>query len=156
FTRVETRRREQDQLDALASRMQKDLAILAVQSTATSTSGGAGNAASALAVGQQLFAQLRAAKAVGRLVIDVNAAIQGKPGSTADVAIRNGDELVVPRFQQEVTVLGEVQNTTSHLFNPSLSRDDYIAQSGGLTRRADRKSIYVVRASGTVVANQGN
>jgi hypothetical protein len=34
-----------------------------------------------------------------------------------------------------------------------LSRDDYIDLSGGLTRRADKKLIYVVRASGAVIAS---
>jgi polysaccharide biosynthesis/export protein len=72
------------------------------------------------------------------------------------VIMRNGDELFVPRLQQEVTVIGEVQNSTSHLYNSKLGRDDYISMSGGLTRRADHKSIYVVRANGNVVANQGN
>jgi hypothetical protein len=33
-----------------------------------------------------------------------------------------------------------------------LSRDEYINLSGGLTRRADKKLIYVVRANGAVVA----
>jgi protein involved in polysaccharide export with SLBB domain len=70
--------------------------------------------------------------------------------------LRNGDQLIVPRYQQEVTVIGEVQNSTSHLFNATFGRDDYIARSGGTTRRADRKSIYVVHANGNVVANQGN
>jgi hypothetical protein len=37
-----------------------------------------------------------------------------------------------------------------------LSRDDYIALSGGLTKRADRSKIYVVRANGSVVASQSN
>jgi polysaccharide export outer membrane protein len=155
FTRQELRRREQEQLDALATRMQKDLTILAIQATATSQSGGGGGAG-ALAVGQQLFAQLRSVHAVGRLVIDLNAVMRASAGSNEDVILRNGDELIVPRLQQEVTVIGEVQNSTSHLFNSSLGRDDYIAMSGGLTRRADHKSIYVVRANGNVVANQGN
>ena len=35
-------------------------------------------------------------------------------------------------------------------FMPQL-RDDYINLSGGLTRRADKKRIYVVRANGGVV-----
>jgi protein involved in polysaccharide export with SLBB domain len=157
FTRTELRRREQEQLDALAARMQKDLAILAVQATATSTNGQGGNsAAAALSVGQQLFTQLRAARAVGRLVIDLKASMKAAPGSNADLIMRNGDELIVPRLQQEVTVIGEVQNSTSHLYNAGLGRDDYISLSGGMTRRADRHSIYVVRANGSVVANQGN
>jgi len=62
----------------------------------------------------------------------------------------------VPRYQQEVTVIGEVQNATSHLYNAKLSRDDYISMSGGMTRRADRRAIYVVRANGSVVANEGS
>jgi polysaccharide biosynthesis/export protein len=154
FTREELRHREQVQMDLLAGRMQKDLTILAIQATATSqTSNGA---AGALAVGQQLFQQLRSTKAVGRLVIDLSAITRTGPGSSADVILRNGDELIVPRYQQEVTVIGEVQNTTSHLYNASLSRDDYISMSGGTTKRADNKRIYVVRANGNVVANHGN
>ena len=34
-------------------------------------------------------------------------------GSTYDVILRDGDALIVPRFQQQVTVIGEVQ--TAHL-----------------------------------------
>jgi protein involved in polysaccharide export with SLBB domain len=55
-----------------------------------------------------------------------------------------------------VTVIGEVQNSTSHVYRPELARDDYIALSGGATRKADRGQIYVVRADGSVVANAGS
>jgi len=44
---------------------------------------------------------------------------------------------------------------TSHLYRPGLSRDDYIALSGGETARADRSRIYVVRADGSVVSTEG-
>ncbi len=63
FTRDSLRKREQEQLDMLADRMQRDLAILALQSAAT-VSGGGG--AGALSVGQALLGQLRASKAVGQ------------------------------------------------------------------------------------------
>ena len=36
--------------------------------------------------------------------------------------------------------------------SPGLTRDDYIAKSGGTTQKADRKRIYVVRANGDVVS----
>jgi len=55
-------------------------------------------------------------------------------------------KLLIPKFEQEVTVIGEVQNVTSHLYKPNLTRDNYIAMSGGMTRRADTGRIYVVRA----------
>jgi hypothetical protein len=76
-------------------------------------------------------------------------------GSVSDVILRDGDELLVPKYQQEVTVIGEVQNVTSHLYKPNLTRDNYIAMSGGVTRRADTGRIYVVRANGSVVISDG-
>ena len=80
-----------------------------------------------------------------------------KPASSPyDVVLRDGDQLIVPKFEQEVTIIGEVQDPTSHLYNPDLSRDDYIRLSGGFTAQADRKRIYVVRADGSVVANEGS
>ena len=60
----------------------------------------------------------------------------------------------MPKQAQEITVIGEAQQNTSHLYQPGLSRDEYIEKSGGLTRRADKKLIYIVRASGAVVANK--
>ena len=55
-----------------------------------------------------------------------------------------------------MTVLGEVQYATSHLFDPGRGRDTYIGLSGGLTPNADSKRIYVVRANGAVVASSGS
>jgi polysaccharide biosynthesis/export protein len=152
FTRDELRRREQEQIDQLADRMQRDVALLALQAAGANQAG----AATALSVGQSLLVQLKGVKAVGRLVIDLPRLEKSALGSTYDVVLRGGDTLAVPRFQQQVTVIGEVQNVTSHLYNPQLTRDDYIALSGGVTRRADRGKIYVVRASGSVLASEGS
>lgn len=160
FTREELKRREQEQLDTLAQRTQTDLATMALQAVAGSAingNGGAANAgASALAVGQGLVSQLRATKAIGRLVIDLPEILREPVRSPYDVVLRKGDRLIVPKFQQEVTVIGEVQGTTSHLYRPDLTRDDYIQLSGGMTRQADAGKIYVVRANGSVVANEGH
>jgi polysaccharide export outer membrane protein len=59
--------------------------------------------------------------------------------------------LIIPGQTQTVTVLGEVQYSTSHLFRAGLDRDDYLSLSGGLTVNADKKRIYVVKANGAVV-----
>jgi protein involved in polysaccharide export with SLBB domain len=151
FTREELKKREQEQFEMLATRMQTDLTALALSGAAANQSG----AASAFQVGQSLLGQLRSMKPVGRLVIDLPQAIRASPGSYTDVILRDGDELLVPKFQQQVTVIGEVQSSTSHLYRPGLSEDDYISLSGGMTRRADRSKIYVVRANGSVVASEG-
>jgi polysaccharide export outer membrane protein len=156
FTRDELRRREREQLDVLSNRLQTDLAALSLEALSTSASttngGGGANAAQGLAVGQQLIEQLHNAKPVGRLVIDVRQVMRGRVGGPGDVLVRNGDMLLIPKKTQEVTILGEVQSPTSHIYQPGLSRDDYIGMSGGTTQRADHKRIYVVRANGDVVA----
>jgi polysaccharide export outer membrane protein len=150
FTRVELLKREQEQIDRLAERLQGDLAATAL-SAAAANQGGAGQA---LSVGQSLLTQLKATKAVGRLVIDLNALEAAKKDLTIDVTLRDGDRLIIPKQKQEVTVIGEVQTTTSHLFRENLTRDDYIGLSGGTTRKADKGRAYIVRADGSVVSSE--
>jgi protein involved in polysaccharide export with SLBB domain len=152
FTRVELKEREQMQIDRLADRLRSDLAATALQA-ATASQGQAGDA---LTVGQSLLNQLKEARAVGRLVIDLDSVLTGAHASSTDVALRDGDVLMIPKIKQEVTVIGEVQTTTSHFFRENLTRDDYIGLSGGLTRKADRGRIYVVRADGSVVSSEGS
>ena len=141
FTRVELRDREHDQLEVLASRIERDLATISISEP---------NARDTISTGQSLVDQLRNAVATGRLVIRLDDLVAGRP--EADVVLKAGDALFVPDRRPEVTVLGEVQYATSHVFASGASRDDYIGKSGGLTQRADRKRIYVVRANGEVVA----
>jgi len=157
FTRVELKQREQDQMDQLAQRMKIELGVLALRAVATTSGGnGVGGAESAMIVGRSLLSQLEAEKAVGRLVINLRGILREPPQSQYDVILRDGDELFVPKFEQEVTVIGEVQDATSHLYIANLSRDDYIRLSGGFTAQADPKRTYVVRADGSVVASGGS
>ncbi len=149
FLRDSLKKREQDQNELLAARMEADLTSLSLESLDTT-------GAETLKTGEALLKQLRNTEAVGRLVIDVEtiAHADQKDMSKFDVNLRDGDVLMVPTASQEVTVIGEAQQPTSHLYNSGLSRNDYIDLSGGLTRRADKKLIYIVRASGAVVASR--
>jgi polysaccharide export outer membrane protein len=155
FIREELKKREKDQLELLTNRLQSDLTSLSLETLATSaatSSSGGGNATQGIAIGQQLIQQLKETKPVGRLVIDVDRVVKGPSGVPGDVVLRDGDKLLVPKQTQEITILGEVQSPTSHVFQAGLTRDDYIAKSGGSTQKADRKRIYVVRANGDVVS----
>jgi protein involved in polysaccharide export with SLBB domain len=151
FTRVSLQERERKQINDLVDRLQMDLAQVSLMTAQESR----GDAAQALAVGQQLLENLRKSQPVGRLVINLERSAKAQPGSSQDVVLKDGDRLMIPRVTQEVTVIGEVQSPTSHLFSESLGRDDYIQLSGGFTQRADEGRIYVVRADGSVVSNRG-
>ena len=144
FTRVEVRERAREQLRTHAARVETDLAALSLSDP---------NASESIGIGQTLLTQLRNAEPTGRVTIRLEDIIAGR--AATEVILQDGDELGVPEFRQEVAVLGEVQYPTSHLYEPGLSREDYIARSGGLTRRADEDRIYVVRANGEVVVSDG-
>jgi protein involved in polysaccharide export with SLBB domain len=150
FTRTELAEREQREIDRLAERLQSDLAAAALQAVAASQ----GQGAQSLQVGQSLLNQLKATKAVGRLVINLEDILAGPVGAVGDIVLRDGDRLMIPKEKQEVSVIGEVQNTTSHLYKAEFSRDDYINMSGGVTRKADKGRIFVVRANGSVVSSE--
>lgn len=148
FLRESLKEREQEQIEGLARRIEADLTSLSLEQGGTES-------ADTVRTGQSLLTQLRQTQAVGRLVIDLNqimAAGQGKE-AVLDLELRDGDQLLVPKRAHSVTIIGETQQNTSLLYQPGLSRDDYIELSGGMTRRADKKLIYVVRASGAVEAN---
>lgn len=81
------------------------------------------------------------------MVIDLNSVIAK---TTTSIQLKDGDKLVIPRKKQAVTVVGEVQFPTSHIFERGLSADEYIKRSGGTTQKADDNRIYVVKANGRV------
>ncbi len=142
FTRETLKSREREQLEQLAARVESDLASLALTDPSQTE---------AISIGQSLLTQLRDAEPAGRLVIDIAGADQST--ATDDILLRGGDLLVIPPKKQEVTVLGEVQYSTSHLWDRTLDREAYIERSGGITVKADKRRIYVVRANGQVVVS---
>jgi protein involved in polysaccharide export with SLBB domain len=151
FMREEIKAQEREQVETLANRLQSDLALLALQGSQSKDQ----QASETLAAGQSLLQQLRTAEPKGRLVVNLGQAVR-TPGSEDDIELRHNDVVLIPRYRQYVSVIGEVQNATAHVWKSELSRDDYIAMSGGLSRRADDDRIYVVRANGSVVTERGS
>lgn len=148
FTRRDLRDLEQEQLDRLTERLRADVAALALQAA----NAGQASATEALQSWQAILTQLQGQKAVGRFIIDLPGLLASSVGSPKDILLRDGDVLSIPKRRQEVSVIGEVQNSTSHLYVENMTRDDYIRLSGGTTRKADRARIYVVRADGSVAS----
>ncbi|MDQ7050419.1 MAG: SLBB domain-containing protein [Enterobacterales bacterium] len=140
FSRVDLRLQEAKQLKNLRQKMRQDIAASQLQDA------NAGDGTN-LKEAEGLLDALAKTKALGRLVIQLDKIVTGL---SDDIQLKDGDSLVVPTFRQEISVLGEVQHGSSHLFNPRWTLDDYLEKSGGVTQRADENRIYVVRADGSV------
>ena len=86
----------------------------------------------------------------GRLVVDLPRILAGD--ASADVLLQDGDELVIPKLVESVTVAGEVYEPGSFRFEPGLAFTDYLELAAGITDRARKKDIYVIEPNGAVVA----
>lgn len=97
---------------------------------------------------QQIADSLETFEGKGRLLVRLNDALQEDDG--ADLILMDGDKLFIPQKSNTVTVVGEVRRQGTHSFEQTLSLDDYLGLSAGMTSRADDSSIYIVRADGSV------
>lgn len=106
----------------------------------------------AVAETQTALNQLQATAPIGRVVIHVQPDINKWRNTAADVPMRDGDVLLVPKKANYVMVTGQVFNQTAISYRPGQSAKWYLSQAGGLTQIADKKAVFVVRADGSVLA----
>ena len=110
----------------------------------------------AIAQSESTLAQLRLAPPVGRIVIHIQEPIEKWKNTSADVTLRDGDVLLIPKKTGYVMVNGQVYNPTAVSYRSGQSAKWYLSQAGGFTPLADNKGVFVVRADGSVFAGKGN
>ena len=94
---------------------------------------------------KNLLDKLKKIEPEGRLVLTENTQLN-------NVYLKNGDTIIVPEISNHINIHGEVfGRRVSVPFKSKLSITDYINYSGGFTRAADTKSMFIVRASGEVL-----
>jgi len=104
---------------------------------------------------QSALDKLQNTPPAGRLVIHISADIRHWENTAADVEIRKGDVLIVPKTSNFVMVDGSVYNPTAVSFKPGKTAAWYLRQAGGPNNAADKKSIFLIRADGSVVGGGG-
>ena len=88
---------------------------------------------------------LRNAIPTGRLALELDR----KRTQLPDVALENGDEVLIPSTPSSVAVLGSVYNESALLYRPGRTVAEYL-KSAGVNQNADREAIFVLRADGTL------
>ena len=104
---------------------------------------------------QQILASLRNHPASGRLVIRISANVGRWENTPADIEIRAGDVLIVPKRPNFVLVNGQVYNATAISYQQGKEAGWYLRRAGGPTESANKKSIFILRADGSVVGHTG-
>jgi hypothetical protein len=91
----------------------------------------------------------------GRLVIHITKDSKRWRNSSADIQVRAGDTIHIPKVPTSVMVDGAVYNPTAISYKPGKSAGWYLRQAGGPSNVANKKNIFVIRADGSVVGGKG-
>jgi protein involved in polysaccharide export with SLBB domain len=100
---------------------------------------------------QQVLSALKSREASGRMVINIASDISKWENTPADVVVRPGDVLTIPKQPYFVLVSGQVYNSAAITFVPGKTVEWYLKQAGGPTELANTKNMFVVRANGSII-----
>ncbi len=91
------------------------------------------------------ISMLEATEPTGRVAIDLGGS------NLSNYGVEDGDSLHIPKKSLTVNVVGEVNLAHALEYTKELTIDDYLQLSGGLTQRAAKDNLYIVKANGSTI-----
>ncbi|RPD51012.1 SLBB domain-containing protein [Paracnuella aquatica] len=70
------------------------------------------------------------------------------PGSADDITLEEGDELIIPRINNTVSVNGEVFKPVDIMYERGKKLSDYLSDAGGVTQKGKRFKAFVIYPNG--------
>jgi len=156
FLRERERELQQQRIDEMLDKLEAD-----VMGSSTSEMAVASSADEARILQMEteqrkkFIATLRKVKAQGRITTKILDPADLK-GTRYDIELEDGDSITIPEDPRTVQVIGAVQNQNTFLFEKGKNADFYINSSGGLRKSADKENVYIIKANGLAVRDQGN
>ncbi|GAA3910622.1 hypothetical protein GCM10022277_01550 [Litoribacillus peritrichatus] len=150
FTREGTRKVEQKAFKRAAEELNSAM-FTAIASGTFQSAGGADG----IAMLQGLTKDLEETEALGRIVVEADPSIlEVRP--ELDIKLEVGDTLYMPKRTRTVSVVGQVLNPGTLLFDPELEAIDYLDQSGGYSESADDDRVFIVLPNGSARSLQAS
>jgi polysaccharide export outer membrane protein len=148
LTRESARVDQQKSLDELARTMEVQIRQSAL-SVAASTQ--PGDLPQMLAAQEAIIAQLRNTRASGRVALPVRPR-DNKLTDFPDMIMEDSDRLTIPHTPSTVSVVGDVYNPGSFIFEPRNTAGAYLEIAGKGKPQSDLHHAFVLRANGVVIA----
>ena len=148
FTRESVRVSQQENYERALRNLETEISLASSTQRITSADEAAAMTGRAAAT-TRLIDKLRLIKPTGRIVLQMPPDSRDLP----KLVLEDGDRLYVPAVPSSVGVFGSVFNTGAFLREDGRTLSDYLNLAGGPTRGADERSIFVLRANGSVVSN---
>jgi polysaccharide export outer membrane protein len=148
LTRESAREDQQKSLNELANMLEVQMRQSAVSIAASSQ---AGEAPQMLAAQEGIIAQLKNTRASGRVALPVEPKDKTLT-DFPDMVLEDSDRLIIPHTPSTVSVVGDVYNPGSFIFQPRNSVEGYLDAAGKGKPQSDLRHAFVLRANGVVVA----
>jgi protein involved in polysaccharide export with SLBB domain len=148
LTRESARVDQQKSLDQLATTMEVQIRQSAVSVAASASSG---ELPQLLAAQEAIVAQLRNTRASGRVALPVRPKDKSLT-DFPDMVLEDSDRLSIPHTPSTVSVVGDVYNPGSFIFESRNTAGAYLDLAGKGKPQSDLHHAFVLRANGIVVA----
>jgi protein involved in polysaccharide export with SLBB domain len=146
--RESARIEQQNSLDQLVRTMEVQVRQSALSIAATATGGDAQGLAQ---LQEGIVAQLRAVRASGRVALPVKPSDK-KLTDFPNMVMEDNDRLIIPHTPSTVSVVGNVYNPGSFIFDAHTNSGAYLEMAGKGKPQSDLGHAFVLRANGVVVA----
>jgi polysaccharide biosynthesis/export protein len=153
FSRESTRRDQEERLKQAIVQYEQDVQrAAATRARNVTTPEEAVGLKTEFEAQQATVSRLRTLRPTGRIVLELpeSPTVADLP----EIALEDGDRLAVPQRPGMVNVFGRVYNESAFLYRPDKSFADYLAQAGGPRKEADQRSMYILRADGSVISKR--
>ncbi|HDD43742.1 MAG TPA: polysaccharide biosynthesis protein [Candidatus Desulfofervidus auxilii] len=155
FIRKRVQELQQRQLDEMLDRLERELITTSVAEIGSVLGPEEAKIKQAeLEMKRRFIAKLRAAKAKGRLVINL-APLEKLKGTIYDIELEDGDKIYIPKNPGTIQVLGAVYTPTAFIYEKGKSLSYYIKKAGGYRRNADKKKVYILKVDGSAIRPGG-
>jgi protein involved in polysaccharide export with SLBB domain len=145
FTRLSVAERERTENTRSANDIRSQILNAVARPASSGQSPLTGDALSAISA---LLNQIESRPTVGRIsVIPDPSYLHDNPSS--DILVESGDTLVIPKVPSTVTVLGEVLQPGTFVWDKSEDVSDYVDRAGGPSEFADTSRIIVILPDGS-------
>lgn len=147
FTRKSVKEIETKRMEEYNHQLETDIVKLSTEIAAKESPE---SAKELLAQQMALKEKLNVASGTGRVVIDIR-----NEKNYEDFSLEDGDEVYIPRNLNTVSVLGEVYNPSTFMYdNKNIKVNHYLESAGGFKESSDRKHVYIIKANGSIITNK--
>jgi len=152
ITRQQVKEIDQKARDTMIQRVESS----SPQYKGTNTGEAAALASAFQAQQAQILRRLREQPVIGRQIIHISDDISKWENTPADIEMRAGDQIIIPKLPNFVAVEGQVNSPAAVTFTPGKQAKWYLGRAGGVGGFGDSKQIFIVRADGSVIGSSGH